>query len=276
METLVPLRYPGGKRWFVPYAKKFVLHKRPKVFVEPFAGGASVSLSLLKQGLVDHIVLVELDHRVAAFWSQAIYDANFSKKVAEFKCNKTNVEAVIADRTETNLAFWTLVQNRCGYGGILDSGLLQKGDKCKCADPSICPICEGTGYEGVKSRWNSTKLVTVMEDLYRLRKQITFIEGDGIQKGLEEYNSPENAAFIDPPYVVAAKTLYQHHEFDHKDLFVRLTSWSGRWVATYDDVPLITGLADAGGIAHQRIPMRTRTHALKHELIISPDLGDWF
>src|SRR5205809_2769235 len=44
---LSPFRYPGGKTWLIPYIRAWLLSKAPKAtrFVEPFAGGAIVSLS---------------------------------------------------------------------------------------------------------------------------------------------------------------------------------------------------------------------------------------
>src|ERR1700730_5477532 len=46
--VLSPLRYPGGKRRLVPYVASAIRANglEPDVFVEPFAGGASVSLGL--------------------------------------------------------------------------------------------------------------------------------------------------------------------------------------------------------------------------------------
>ncbi len=45
-----PLRYPGGKRKLAPFIADLIAKSnvRPELFVEPFAGGASVSVSLLE------------------------------------------------------------------------------------------------------------------------------------------------------------------------------------------------------------------------------------
>jgi DNA adenine methylase len=65
-----PLRYPGGKRRLSSYiAEVLRAHDlRPKLFAEAFAGGASVSIAMLENDLVDEIALADRDHLVAAFW----------------------------------------------------------------------------------------------------------------------------------------------------------------------------------------------------------------
>ncbi|RMD58207.1 DNA adenine methylase, partial [Candidatus Parcubacteria bacterium] len=67
---LSPFRYPGGKTWFVPRVRRWLLSlpKRPRLFVEPFAGGAIVSLSVAAENLADQVLFVELDEQVAAVW----------------------------------------------------------------------------------------------------------------------------------------------------------------------------------------------------------------
>lgn len=65
-----PFRYPGGKTWLVPRVRTWLasLPGKPAIFVEPFAGGAIVGLTVGFEGLADHVVLVELDPQVAAVW----------------------------------------------------------------------------------------------------------------------------------------------------------------------------------------------------------------
>ena len=76
VSILSPLRYPGGKRRLAGYIAAAIRINglRPKLFVEPFAGGASVALQLLNDGLVDSIALGEKDPLVASFWKTVFYD----------------------------------------------------------------------------------------------------------------------------------------------------------------------------------------------------------
>ena len=69
-----PLRYPGGKTWLIPHIRHWLkgIEPRPKLLVEPFAGGGIVSLTAVMEGLVDRCLMVELDRDVAAFWHAAL------------------------------------------------------------------------------------------------------------------------------------------------------------------------------------------------------------
>src|ERR1700687_2201325 len=82
---LSPLRYPGGKRRLSNYiARALRLNGlRPKLFVEPFAGGASVALQLLNDGLVESIGLAEKDPLVAAFWKTVFFESEWLIKAVE-------------------------------------------------------------------------------------------------------------------------------------------------------------------------------------------------
>jgi site-specific DNA-adenine methylase len=57
-----PFRYPGdpgGKTWFVPTFRRFIasLAMKPRILVEPFAGGGIISLTALFEGLVEWVTL---------------------------------------------------------------------------------------------------------------------------------------------------------------------------------------------------------------------------
>jgi DNA adenine methylase len=254
---ITPLRYPGGKRWFIKHAEEFLrAHRRPPgLFFEVFAGGCCVGLTLLNRNLISSLVMVERDPRVAAFWRRALTDPSFADKAAAFKCTRANVKAVLADSRPENLAFWTLVKNRCSFGGNLDGGLM--GD--------------------VTSRWNGQKLSATLRVIYSMAGRITFSEGDGV-KVLEEYSHREDAmAFCDPPYTAettsAGHKLYQHSKLDHEALFRVLGGWSGRWIATYDDNDTIRKIVRGHGLVARGVKMRTNHHKEKYELVIGPDMS---
>src|SRR5437867_358365 len=65
-----PFRYPGGKTWLVPYIRDWLRPKKPRPvrLIEPFAGGAIISLTAAFEGLARHVVFAELDQGVAAVW----------------------------------------------------------------------------------------------------------------------------------------------------------------------------------------------------------------
>jgi DNA adenine methylase len=69
---LSPFRYPGGKTWLIPHIHKWIrsLELKPSLFIEPFAGGGIVSLTIAHENLADHIIMVEIDDEIAAKKSQ--------------------------------------------------------------------------------------------------------------------------------------------------------------------------------------------------------------
>ncbi len=69
VKQLSPFRYPGGKTWLVPEVRHWLSQKpKPSEFIELFAGGGIVGLTVAAEGLADHVTLVELDPDVGAVW----------------------------------------------------------------------------------------------------------------------------------------------------------------------------------------------------------------
>jgi DNA adenine methylase len=70
-----PLRYPGGKAHLAGFLAELLTsqRRRPKVYVEPFAGGAGAALRLLYGEHVDRIVLNDLNPGIAAFWRSVFH-----------------------------------------------------------------------------------------------------------------------------------------------------------------------------------------------------------
>lgn len=69
-----PLRYPGGKSKLAEY---LLMNSQPwqlSTFVEVFAGGASLGLSLLLSGRIKHLILNDEDPDVYAFWKTVLND----------------------------------------------------------------------------------------------------------------------------------------------------------------------------------------------------------
>ena len=65
-----PLRYPGGKNRIAPLIRLIIRGlERPEItYIEPFAGGAGVALSLLLEGDVQKIVINDYDKAIYSFW----------------------------------------------------------------------------------------------------------------------------------------------------------------------------------------------------------------
>ena len=57
-----PLRYPGGKTWLIPHIREWLRRTEPEILIEPFAGGAIVSLTAVMEDLVTTAFMVEIVH----------------------------------------------------------------------------------------------------------------------------------------------------------------------------------------------------------------------
>jgi site-specific DNA-adenine methylase len=70
-----PLRYPGGKGKIANYIKLVILDNDLVGcdYVEPYAGGASIALSLLFEEYADRIHINDINRGVFAFWDAVLH-----------------------------------------------------------------------------------------------------------------------------------------------------------------------------------------------------------
>ncbi|HEV3317097.1 MAG TPA: DNA adenine methylase [Candidatus Angelobacter sp.] len=259
-----PFRYPGGKSWLIPYVRQWLVNiERPVHFVEPFAGGANVGLTVALENLAEHVTLIELDKDIAAVWQTILGNqANkLTKMIVNFPISKRAVRAALKGNTGSQLsrAFNTLLKNRVRRGGIMteDASLLNLGENGR----------------GVKSRWYPETLEKRIDAISQHRKKISFFWGDGLEF-IRNIGKTQNLAFfIDPPYAGAGQRLYRHFEIDHRKLFETVAELSGSWLLTYDNSKEIRTLAREFGFATKRVRMRTAHNSVKVELLINREFS---
>lgn len=260
-----PFRYPGGKTWLVPRVRKWLgSMARPHELVEPFAGGGIVGLSVLFDGLVDRISLVEIDPNVGAVWRAIV--SGKGKKLAErilnFKVSETEVRFYLGSDHKTVLdqAFATILRNRMQRGGIMapGAGLIRNGEKGK----------------GLLSRWYPQTLHDRLVDLHRLKSKIHFFQTDGIEFLRSQTRRRDAVYFIDPPYTVAGSRLYTYSEIDDDELFKTASRLAGDFLMTYDNAEPVRELAKKYGFDTQEVAMKNTHHAVMSELLIARNL-DW-
>jgi DNA adenine methylase len=267
VQQLSPFRYAGGKTWLVPEVRRWVagLGFRPSVFVEPFAGGAIVGVTMAVEGLADKVVLSELDPDVAAVWKVVFGRSNADAKwlfdqILGAELTEPFVRGIIeaAPKSLKERAFRTIIKNRCQRGGILapGAGLVKAGENGK----------------GLLSRWYPKTLVTRMTILREVRARVQFIEGDAFEVIAENASNPTAAFLVDPPYSLGGKKagsrLYLHNSIDHPRLFEDMSKVEGRFLMTYDDAPEVVELAASNGLVIARVPMKNTHHAIIYELLI--------
>ncbi len=264
-----PFRYPGGKTWLVPHVQQWMLHqpKRPSEFIEPFAGGAIIGLTMAFENLADHVTIVELDTQVSAVW-KTILEGDYewlANEILEFDLTAEKVEEVFAHTalSTQELAFQTILKNRINRGGILA--------------PGAGKIKTGENGKGMKSRWYPETLAKRILNIGKIRERISFIEGDGLSVMEQNAHRADAVFFIDPPYTAGGKNagarLYAHYELDHERLFSMAETLEGDFLMTYDNAPEIQEMAERYGFSTKTVAMKNTHHVEMRELLVGRNPG---
>ena len=237
---------------------------RPTTLVDPFTGGGSVPLGILGEGLVDEVVLGELDPEVSAVWRCVFgqHQEDLIRKITQFRISRESVvrELSRSPKSEIDLAFQVILKNRTYRGGILAPGA------------SLMKI--GENGRGVASRWYPETLAKRLRAIRSLSPAVEFVEGEAATLIRRYLGRKDVAFFIDPPYTAgrgkrAGRRLYKHNELDHPALFGLLSKAVGLVLMTYDDCPEVVEMANASGFQIERVPMKNTHHEKKYELLIS-------
>lgn len=259
-----PLRYPGGKTWLVPVIRRWLagIDPRPDVFIEPFSGGATASLTAVMEGLVDRAVLCEKDPDIANLLSCIVNEPErLAHKIETFEVTTDSLRNVADEVPDTELerAFKTLIRNRISRGGILAKGA------------SI--MKEGENGKGVASRWYAQTLARRVRAIGNYADRLHVFHGDGLTLVELAKDNSSAAFFVDPPYTAAGKgsgrRLYTYNEVDHEDLFERMSVVQGSFMMTYDESTEIIEMAYRHGFNIGKIAMKNTHHNLLYELLIT-------
>lgn len=265
-----PFRYPGGKTWLVPRIREWLnsLTRTPDEFIEPFAGGAIVALTVAFERLAKQVTIVELDHQVAAVWHTIINGDGklLAERIANFNFTPETVDETLKKSATTlsDLAFQTILKNRVNRGGILANGAGR--------------IKNGENGKGLRSRWYPQTLKQRILDIVSIRDRIRFIEGDGLSLIRAHADRGDTAFFIDPPYTAGQKRagsrLYTHSDLDHAELFRLVSEISGDFLITYDNADQLHDFARQYHLDTHLVAMKNTHHAKMTELLIAKTL-DW-
>lgn len=229
------LRWPGGKSKFVGQLLSCCNPDKMENFVEPFAGGASVGLSLLLAGKVKELFLNDLDFGVYSLFQltkdmpdiliDRIKRFVPTKEVYYQARQRVNDNYMGLDMVD---AAWNLlVVNRLAFSGI---------PKANCmSEPA--------------ARWSAHTLIKRIERIHRVSEHIHVSCVDACELIEEMYWCPDTTIFIDPPYKIKGKDLYVNYYIDenHYKLACLLDElYKGMpgadMLITYDDCEFIKGI----------------------------------
>ena len=264
-----PFRYPGGKTWLVPQIRAWLNSqpKKPRLLVEPFAGGGIVGLTVAFEKLAGRVLMVELDEHVASVWKALLGgDADWlADRILNFKMTQESLEKELSNNDESlrQIAFKTLLRNRTSHGGIMapGAGLIKYGEQGK----------------GINSRWYPQTLARRIRNIWNISDKIEFIHGDGIAVINKYVEQPDVVFFIDPPYTAAGKKagtrLYTHNGLDHEELFSLIETLRGDFLMTYDNAAGVRSMAKRHGFEMAEIAMKNTHNSKMNELLIGRDLS---
>ena len=271
-----PFRYPGGKGSLTGLAAKFLeqLPEGPKEYAEPFCGGAGVAVNLLRDGLVGHIHLNDLDPCIYSAWRAILCENDrFLDRLEQSPVNiqtwrdARRVVDAAEEGYDFELGFAAYFINRTSRAGII----------------------VGSGPIGGHAQSGELK---VDARFYRdtMLQRIRWIGEHAGQISVSNLNAidflrelPQRAPikrtliFADPPYFRVGKRLYLDgmQNGGHVEFSEFVTSHpSLRWFATYDDHPDVYRLYKTCNIHKLESNYSIRGLRTETELLIVPREGE--
>jgi DNA adenine methylase len=239
MRDASPLRYPGGK-WRISHFLTRVInsnHLSKCLYVEPYAGGGSLGLSLLFGEAVAEIHLNDLDPAIHAFWYAVLNHNNDFVQLlkstritpAEWRKQKAIYARGLGAGTFA-LGFATFFLNRTNHSGILNGGMI--GGKAQ------------TGSWKIDARFNAVELQRRIERIGNFKNRIHLYKEDAISFLKTRRWPLRTLKYLDPPYYGAGSRLYlnSYMPHDHAAVSRYITHLESPWIVSYDDVPQIRKL----------------------------------
>lgn len=243
MYAVSPLRYPGAK-WRLEAFVAAILRDNDLSgghYAEPYAGGASLGLSLLLQGHVREIHLNDWDRSVWAFWKCAVDHSDeliARVRKAHVTLDEWHAQRAVQASKSTasvlDLGYSTFFLNRTNRSGILTAG----------------PI-GGKGQSGkwrLDARFNKAELIRRLESISALRTRIHVTRLDAltfIDRRSSMLPTTKTLMYLDPPYFDKGQDLYMnaYEPEDHARIAqVVHQKLTLPWLISYDDQPQIRGL----------------------------------
>lgn len=236
---LSPLRYPGGKRRLAPFVAEALRLNglRPRLYVEPFAGGASVALQLLHNNLVDQVVLGEKDPLLAGFWHTVFRD--HQRLIARLRTLEASLEQWeyyrrMRPRTALGWALKCLFLNRTSFSGILSETAGPIGGR------------QQRSAHLIGCRFPVERLVSRIEQIAAYADRVAFVwEGDwrAVLQQAQRLGVPsaDMLCYFDPPFYQKADRLYRYSfaEQDHERLYEAIVCFESPYMLSYDAAPPI-------------------------------------
>ncbi len=238
-----PLRYPGGKAKLADFIKAVFRANGllDGLYVEPYAGGASVALTLLFEEHASSVYINDLDRAVFAFWHSVLNDTDqLCRLVRDVRvtpeqwARQRRVYRRNGTASLLELGFAAFFLNRTNRSGIIGSAGMIGGARQR-------------SQWKVDARYNGRELAERIARVARYRDRIRVFNLDAVEflQRCTQMLPPRSFAYLDPPYYVKGQQrLYANYysDEDHATIARLLPSLPFPWVVSYDDAPQIRRL----------------------------------
>jgi DNA adenine methylase len=253
---LSPLRYPGSKRRLVKYIKDTIKLNSisPKLFVEPFAGGASVAIQLLCDEIIEKIGLSDIDPLIVSFWKCVFFDTEWIiNAIMNTKVNVNNFYRYKESNPITNRdrALKCIYLNRTSFSGILSPSAGPLGGKYQISENKI--YC----------RFNKSSIIKRIYQISCLSEKVVFLWQCDWKECLNRLHSyyqkksdkDDLLIYLDPPFYSKSRRLYNYFFLndDHIKLYNKLRTFNFHWLLSYDAAKEIYELYSRNGVKPKQI-----------------------
>ena len=221
MQTISPLRYPGGKTRACKKFQRYIPKDITRI-CSPFFGGGSFELYSLMNYAIK-IFAYDLFELLVVFWNCLLEDPQrLAELVSRYLPVVTREQFYHLQRTFKQIedswerAAATYVLNRTSFSGTMASG-------------GFSPLDE----KGRNGRFNENSLEFLKN--FRVPKEMLTVEQASFEVSIPQY--PHEFIFLDPPYMVESKLYGRRGDLqniDHELLADMLRS-RGNWMLCYND-----------------------------------------
>ena len=230
-------RFPGSKQKLLPAIMpeldKYL--KSANSFHDVFVGGGSVLIEVAKKYPNMKLFCNDADRDIYCFWSLVSDPKKEDVILYQMLKSKPTVTSFLGLKASSSgnrvfSAYRGLFLNRTAFSGIASSG----------------PI---GGYEQnskykIDCRYNSPRLIKEIKELIELMSGRLTVKCQDVQDYLWNI-MPGDAVYLDPPYYVKGKELYNYHMTPGEhELLAQKLKQHRNWVLSYDKCPEIDKLYD--------------------------------
>ncbi len=244
MRVLSPLRYPGGKSRIADFIKQIIKDNKllDGVYVEPYAGGAAVALSLLMSEYVSRIIINDKDRSIFAFWHSVLNETERlcqyieeTPVTMEIWREQRELQSIEKKKTADlfSLGFSTLFLNRTNRSGIIKAGVIGG--------------LEQTGNYKIDARYKKEELIARIRRIAAYADRIELHNEDAVDLVSKiSHIAPQNTImYLDPPYYKKGRGLYMNYynDSDHRAIRDIITNVDTiKWMVSYDNSCFIKSL----------------------------------